>query len=91
MFRFNKRTKDYTVKSWQEYFEKCLSVKVENGNEFCVYEKGNNDCSPLVVFIHGGGFSALSWALCVVSTYVHKNSYVEFQVLIVTKYFVFFC
>jgi len=61
----SRRTKDYTIIPWQEYFTKCVSVKVENGDGFCVYEKGNSDCSPLVVFIHGGGFSALSWALCV--------------------------
>ena len=72
-FTFNRRTKDYTIIPWQEYFTKCVSVKVENGDGFCVYEKGNSDCSPLVVFIHGGGFSALSWALCVVSICVLKN------------------
>jgi len=63
--RFNRRAKDYSVIPWQEYFKTCVAIKIENENEFCVYQNGNNDCSPLVVFIHGGGFSALSWALCV--------------------------
>ncbi|GAB0097466.1 Protein phosphatase methylesterase 1 [Sergentomyia squamirostris] len=55
--------KDYTPKEWHEYFKERKMISVAD-NTFCVYispepkEKG-----PLIVLLHGGGFSALTWAL----------------------------
>ncbi|XP_071126223.1 protein phosphatase methylesterase 1-like [Mytilus edulis] len=54
------RKRDYTPVYWDHYFEHEHDVKVE-GNTFRVYECGKE--GPVLLFLHGGGFSALSWAL----------------------------
>lgn len=63
------RQKDYTPAMWSEFFEDFIDVKVEK-NSFRVYRSkpaemeldiGNE--SPVIVCLHGGGFSALSWAV----------------------------
>ncbi|CAH1388553.1 unnamed protein product [Nezara viridula] len=51
---------DFTPVSWKKYFENKRDVVI-NGNSFRIYTSG--DKGPLLVFLHGGGFSALSWAL----------------------------
>ncbi|XP_060576401.1 protein phosphatase methylesterase 1-like [Ruditapes philippinarum] len=56
------RRRDYTPVYWDNYFEKELNVQVGE-NVFRVYECGTE--GPVLLFLHGGGFSALSWAaLC---------------------------
>lgn len=58
------RKRDYTPVQWSRYFSDRRDVAV-NGNQFRVYCLG--DSGPLLVLLHGGGFSALTWALFSVS------------------------
>ncbi|XP_025085238.1 protein phosphatase methylesterase 1-like [Pomacea canaliculata] len=55
------RKRDYSPVHWDKYFEKMEDVKTNEGNTFRVYECGSE--GPVLVFLHGGGFSALSWSL----------------------------
>nr|CAB3265083.1 protein phosphatase methylesterase 1-like [Phallusia mammillata] len=52
--------KDFSVKSWNGYFDTEETIEV-GSNLFHLYRNGNN--GTLIVFLHGGGFSGLSWAL----------------------------
>lgn len=52
--------RDYTPVSWDHYFEKVVDVKVD-ADTFRVYENGS--AGPVCLCLHGGGFSALSWAV----------------------------
>lgn len=54
------RKRDYTPVQWNRYFSERRDVAV-NGNQFRVYCLG--DSGPLLVLLHGGGFSALTWSL----------------------------
>jgi len=56
------RKRDYTPVSWDKYFEKMEDVRVGD-DTFRVYSSGSE--GPVCLFLHGGGFSALSWALLV--------------------------
>lgn len=51
---------DFTPVSWKKYFDNKQDVHI-NGNSFRIYTSG--ETGPLLVFLHGGGFSALSWSL----------------------------
>ncbi|KAK4299029.1 hypothetical protein Pmani_028665 [Petrolisthes manimaculis] len=54
--------RDYTPVSWQRYWDRCEDVALEdNGDVFRVYVKG--DTGPLLLLLHGGGYSALTWSL----------------------------
>jgi protein phosphatase methylesterase 1 len=60
--RTNKRKKrDFSVIPWTNYFDRAENVETEDENKFRVYVKGNS--GPAFLFLHGGGFSGLSWAL----------------------------
>ncbi|OQV13326.1 Protein phosphatase methylesterase 1 [Hypsibius exemplaris] len=50
----------FTPVSWDSYFDSQRRISVGN-NVFNIYEKGRE--GPILFLIHGGGFSALSWAL----------------------------
>uniref|UniRef100_A0A6B2EI19 Protein phosphatase methylesterase 1 n=1 Tax=Phlebotomus kandelakii TaxID=1109342 RepID=A0A6B2EI19_9DIPT len=55
--------KDYSPKEWHEYFKEKQIVSVDE-NKFCVYKTAEpKENGPLIVLLHGGGFSALTWAL----------------------------
>ncbi|PNF21074.1 Protein phosphatase methylesterase 1 [Cryptotermes secundus] len=54
------KKRDYTPVQWSRYFSERRDVAVD-GNQFRVYCLG--DSGPLLVLLHGGGFSALTWAL----------------------------
>lgn len=59
---------DYSPVSWREYFDQMEDVNVgqaENRDVFRVYKAGSE--GPLLVLLHGGGHSALSWAVFTVS------------------------
>uniref|UniRef100_A0A8B9RG14 Protein phosphatase methylesterase 1 n=1 Tax=Astyanax mexicanus TaxID=7994 RepID=A0A8B9RG14_ASTMX len=56
------RKRDYSPVSWSEYFEMMDDVCVY---VFRVYKSGQD--GPLLVLLHGGGHSALSWAVFTVS------------------------
>nr|XP_018902768.1 PREDICTED: protein phosphatase methylesterase 1 [Bemisia tabaci] len=51
---------DYAPVHWDKYF-RSRNVVTVGGNKFCTYSNG--DSGPLLVLLHGGGFSALTWAL----------------------------
>ncbi|XP_034021048.1 protein phosphatase methylesterase 1-like isoform X2 [Thalassophryne amazonica] len=55
---------DYSPISWQEYFKQKEDVSVgaaDSRDVFRVYQAGSE--GPLLVLLHGGGYSALSWAV----------------------------
>lgn len=59
---------DYSPVSWQEYFDQMEDVNVgpaDSTNIFRIYKAGSD--GPLLVLLHGGGHSALSWAVFTVS------------------------
>nr|CAG4644032.1 EOG090X07NZ [Lepidurus arcticus] len=57
-----KRKKDYTPVHWSRYFDGSRDVSINEGQDiFHCYLKG--DSGPLLVVLHGGGFSGLTWAL----------------------------
>ncbi|XP_026284611.2 protein phosphatase methylesterase 1 [Frankliniella occidentalis] len=58
--RMHGRKKTYTPVSYKKYFDSYEDVSV-NGNSFRVYRLGCE--GPILFLLHGGGFSALSWAL----------------------------
>lgn len=51
---------DFTPITWDHYFTERSDVKVGD-NQFRVYKVGTT--GPLLLLLHGGGCSALSWAL----------------------------
>ena len=61
----NKR--DYSAIHWSTYFNDKRNVELDNGDNFCVYEGGidhstENSSAPVLILLHGGGFSALTWS-----------------------------
>lgn len=59
---------DYSPVSWREYFDNMEDVNVgqsDSRDVFRVYKAGSE--GPLLVLLHGGGHSALSWAVFTVS------------------------
>nr|CAG4637842.1 EOG090X07NZ [Chydorus sphaericus] len=56
------RKRDYHPIHWSQYFTSCEKVVInEDGDTFNVYQRGLT--GPLLVLLHGGGFSALTWSL----------------------------
>jgi protein phosphatase methylesterase 1 len=53
--------RDYSLIPWTKYFDASREVRLDNGSRFRVYVKG--DSGPVFFFLHGGGFSGLSWSL----------------------------
>nr|CAG4651052.1 EOG090X07NZ [Simocephalus serrulatus]SVE94290.1 EOG090X07NZ [Simocephalus serrulatus] len=52
----------YNPVHWSQYFTTSEKIVVnEDGDSFQIYRRGFS--GPLLVLLHGGGFSALSWAL----------------------------
>nr|CAG4640935.1 EOG090X07NZ [Eulimnadia texana] len=63
------RQRDFTPLHWSNYFDQSKDIIVNEENDaFRVYFKGNE--GPLIVFLHGGGFSGLTWAL--LSVHLHE-------------------
>lgn len=61
-----RRRYEYTPVLWDKYWDKCEDVKINEGDVFRVYRKGTT--GPLLLLLHGGGYSALTWSLFAVST-----------------------
>uniref|UniRef100_A0A8C8GVD6 Protein phosphatase methylesterase 1 n=1 Tax=Oncorhynchus tshawytscha TaxID=74940 RepID=A0A8C8GVD6_ONCTS len=65
------RKRDFSPLSWSQYFETMEDVEVENDNgkdiSFTaeIYSSGQH--GPVLLLLHGGGHSALSWAVFTVS------------------------
>ncbi|CAF0879323.1 unnamed protein product [Rotaria sp. Silwood1] len=55
--------RNYTPIEWNTYFNDKRYITIDK-NIFCLYSRNTNDLSsPVLFFLHGGGFSGLSWAL----------------------------
>lgn len=52
--------RDYSVTFWDKYFDQKEDVLLGE-NKFRIYVTGNS--GPLLLLLHGGGHSALSWAV----------------------------
>ncbi|XP_075948278.1 protein phosphatase methylesterase 1-like [Anarhichas minor] len=55
---------DYSPVSWREYFDQMQDVSVgppDNMDVYRIYRAGHD--GPLLVLLHGGGHSSLSWAV----------------------------
>ncbi|XP_065187550.1 protein phosphatase methylesterase 1-like [Sycon ciliatum] len=58
----NKRSRrDFTPSSWEQYFDRKEDVTVGESNVFRVYHKGTE--GAVLLLLHGGGLSALSFAV----------------------------
>lgn len=55
-----RNVKDYSPSSWKGYFDKQHDVNVGD-NTFRLYTRGTD--GPVILLLHGGGHSALSWAV----------------------------
>lgn len=55
-----RNVKDYSPSDWAGYFERKEDVQVGD-NVFRLYSKGTS--GPVVLLLHGGGHSSLSWAV----------------------------
>ncbi|XP_072557584.1 protein phosphatase methylesterase 1-like isoform X2 [Paramormyrops kingsleyae] len=58
------RKKDFSPLPWNKYFEAMDDVEVQNDSSrdtFRVYSSGSQ--GPVLLLLHGGGHSALSWAV----------------------------
>lgn len=58
------RQKDYMPTMWDEHFNEKEDVVLENDQKFRVYftQRDRENKKPLLVLLHGGGYSALTWA-----------------------------
>lgn len=55
--------RDFSPIDWSSYYDDKRHVVID-GNSFCLYTRHMNDTStPVLFFLHGGGFSGLSWAV----------------------------
>jgi len=56
------KKRDYSALHWSSFFEVSESVVVNEGADtFNIYRRGSS--GPLLVLLHGGGFSGLTWSL----------------------------
>uniref|UniRef100_A0A0N4U1V6 Protein phosphatase methylesterase 1 n=1 Tax=Dracunculus medinensis TaxID=318479 RepID=A0A0N4U1V6_DRAME len=52
--------KNFSPLEWNNFFDKKLFIEIGENNTFCAYVKGEK--GPILYFLHGGGYSALTWA-----------------------------
>lgn len=64
-----RRQKDYVPTMWDEHFEEKQDINLGEGQYFRVYfsKRDRENQKPLLVLLHGGGYSALTWALFTVN------------------------
>jgi protein phosphatase methylesterase 1 len=53
-------TKDFSPLSWNQYFSESKDIRINEESSFRVYLKG--EVGPVLLLLHGGGFSALTWS-----------------------------
>mmetsp|Transcript_10959 Transcript_10959/g.18748 ORF Transcript_10959/g.18748 Transcript_10959/m.18748 type:complete len:474 (+) Transcript_10959:91-1512(+) len=51
---------DYSPLPWTECFQQRFELDI-NGDRFVTYTSGNRDAELIMLLLHGGGHSALSW------------------------------
>lgn len=57
------RNKDYSPDTWDQYFAVKKDVQLDENHVFRVYlTKEPEEKGPVLVLLHGGGYSALTWA-----------------------------
>nr|XP_045621002.1 protein phosphatase methylesterase 1-like [Procambarus clarkii] len=71
--------KDYTPVSFKNYWDSSEDVALEGGDVFRVYKRGS--AGPLLLLLHGGGYSGLTWSLFA----EHVSEMVECQVMAVDQ------
>ena len=55
--------RNYTPIEWNIYFNDKRFITIDN-NKFCLYtHHTDNSLLPVLFFLHGGGFSGLTWAV----------------------------
>ena len=57
----SKQPRDYSPLPWNHCFSHQLDIRTSDTDSFHVYTLGTE--GPVVLFLHGGGHSALSWSL----------------------------
>ncbi|XP_046917912.2 protein phosphatase methylesterase 1 [Dermatophagoides farinae] len=65
-----KSDRDFTPAHWSQYFTAQQDITINDGDVFRVYiheQAESVDHMPLLLLLHGGGFSALTWSLFVKS------------------------
>ncbi|XP_038675124.1 protein phosphatase methylesterase 1 isoform X2 [Scyliorhinus canicula] len=58
------RKRDFSPVAWNHYFETMEDIEIANGaseDSFRIYKSGSD--GPVLLLLHGGGHSALSWAV----------------------------
>ncbi|XP_007889357.1 protein phosphatase methylesterase 1 [Callorhinchus milii] len=58
------RKRDFSPVPWSQYFETMENITIENEegtDSFRIYQSGSS--GPVLLLLHGGGHSALSWAV----------------------------
>jgi protein phosphatase methylesterase 1 len=56
--------RDYSPLEWSDYFEERVEIRPDAGGDvFTAYASGKE--GPVLVLLHGGGFSGLTWAVFV--------------------------
>jgi protein phosphatase methylesterase 1 len=64
-----RRHKDYNPTQWSFYFHDYVDVSVDEESTFRCYQSKPSDIPDplLLVLLHGGGYSGLTWACFTVS------------------------
>lgn len=61
--------KNFTPLPWSDFFDEKLKVTTDKGCIFNVYTKGKVS-NLIVVMLHGGGYSGLTWACLSVRAFI---------------------
>ncbi|KIH46211.1 hypothetical protein ANCDUO_23738 [Ancylostoma duodenale] len=78
LHRGHGRSRDVTPLPWKEFFDENRVLDID-GDKFNVYLKGNT--GPVFYFLHGGGYSGLTWSCLAVSALFYRN----FGALLITS------
>ncbi|KAK6012601.1 hypothetical protein OSTOST_22226, partial [Ostertagia ostertagi] len=73
------RTRDAKPLTWDKFFDENRQVDVD-GDSFNVYLKGTT--GPVFYFLHGGGYSALTWACLATNGTSQHRSRIQCRLLV---------
>lgn len=62
-----KGRKDYSPVMWDAYFLEKKDIEIDRGTFRVYFSKPPIQNGPILLLLHGGGFSALTWSLFTVS------------------------